>query len=40
MELLNSEGFCISLDTTALHQALQSEIGESGLFGLIQRRCP
>ncbi len=40
MELLNSECFCISLDTAALRQALESEIGEPGLFDLIQQRCP
>ncbi len=40
MELLNSECFCISLDTSALRQALESEIGEPGLFDLIQQRCP
>lgn len=40
MEQLNSECFCISLDTAALRQALESEIGEPGLFDLIQQRCP
>jgi hypothetical protein len=40
MEMLNSECFCISLDTSALRQALESEIGEPGLFDLIQQRCP
>lgn len=40
MELLNSECFCISLDTAALRQALESEIGQPGLFELIQQRCP
>ncbi len=40
IELLNSECFCISLDESALRQALESEIGEPGLFGLIQQRCP
>ena len=40
VELLNSECFCISLDTRALRQALESEIGEPGLFDLIQQRCP
>jgi hypothetical protein len=40
MELLNSGCFCISLDTSALRQALESEIGEPGLFDLIQQRCP
>jgi len=40
IELLNSECFCISLDTKALKQALESEIGQPGLFDLIQQRCP
>ena len=40
MEVLNTECFCISLDTAALRQALASEIGEPGLFHLIQQRCP
>ena len=40
MEALNSECFCISLDAAALRQALESEIGEPGLFDLIQQRCP
>lgn len=40
IELLNSECFCISLDTKVLKQALESEIGQPGLFDLIQQRCP
>ncbi len=40
MEVLNSECFCISLDTAALRQALESEIGQPGLFELILQRCP
>lgn len=40
MELLNSECFCISLDPAALRRALESEIGQVGLFELIQERCP
>lgn len=40
IETLNSECFCISLDTDALRRALESEIGQSGLFELIQARCP
>jgi len=40
MELLNSECFCISLDAAALRHALESEIGEPGLFDLIRQRCP
>ena len=39
MEVLNSECFCISLDVAALRQALESEIGQAGLFELIQQRC-
>ena len=40
IEVLNSECFCISLDPGALRDALESEIGEAGLFDLIQQRCP
>jgi len=40
IEVLNSECFCLSLDTEALRQALESEIGQTGLFDLIQQRCP
>ncbi|MEO8728033.1 MAG: hypothetical protein ABI410_01565 [Rhodoferax sp.] len=40
IEVLNNECFCISLDTSALRRALESEIGEPGLFDLIQQRCP
>jgi len=40
MERLNSECFCISLDASALRQSLESQIGEPGLFDLIQQRCP
>ena len=40
MEVLNSACFCISLDNLLLRQALESEIGEPGLFDLIQQRCP
>jgi hypothetical protein len=40
IDVLNSECFCISLDTSALRQALESEIGEPGLFDLVQQRCP
>ena len=40
IEILNSECFCISLDTKALKQALATEIGQPGLFDLIQQRCP
>jgi hypothetical protein len=40
MEVLNSECFCISLDNGALRLALESELGQPGLFDLIQQRCP
>ncbi len=40
IEVMNSECFCVSLDESALRQALESEIGEPGLFDLIQQRCP
>ena len=40
LEVLNRECFCISLDSSLLRQALESEIGEPGLFELMQQRCP
>ena len=40
IEVLNSECFCVSLDIVALRQALESEIGQPGLFDLLQQRCP
>ncbi|MEO7908525.1 MAG: hypothetical protein ABIV47_02635, partial [Roseiflexaceae bacterium] len=40
MEVLNNECFCVSLDPAALRQALEAEIGQPGLFELIQQRCP
>jgi len=40
IEVLNSDCFCISLDTAALRAALESEIGQPGLFDLVQQRCP
>ena len=40
IEVLNSECICVSLDTEALRQALESEIGQPGLFDLLQQRCP
>ena len=40
MEVLNSECFCISLDTAQLRAALESEVGQPGLFDLVQERCP
>lgn len=40
VETLNNECFCISLDTDALRKALESEIGQPGLFDLVRERCP
>ena len=40
VEALNSECFCISLDTDALGRALESEIGQPGLLDLVKERCP
>jgi hypothetical protein len=40
IEMLNCDCFCISLDTAALRAALESEIGQPGLFDLVQQRCP
>ncbi len=40
IEALNSECFCVSLDRDALRQALESEIGQPGLFELVRERCP
>ena len=40
IEILNSECFCISLDPDSLRNSLDSEIGQPGLFDLIQQRCP
>lgn len=40
IETLNSQCFCISLDTKALREALESTLGQAGLFELVQQRCP
>jgi hypothetical protein len=40
IEALNSRCFCISLDTAALRDALESSLGQPGLFELVQQRCP
>ena len=40
IEALNSECFCVSLDSETLRRALASEIGDRGLFELVQERCP
>ncbi|MDE2260870.1 MAG: hypothetical protein KGK17_11165 [Betaproteobacteria bacterium] len=37
---LNSLCFCISLDEAALRRALESELGQPGLFDLVQKHCP
>lgn len=39
-EALNRGCFCISLDDQALRHALESELGQPGLFALVQERCP
>lgn len=40
VESLNSDCFCISLDRAALRVALESSIGQPGLFELVRQRCP
>ncbi|SFO84343.1 hypothetical protein [Pseudomonas borbori] len=40
IETLNSRCFCISLDAAALRDALESTLGQPGLFELVQQRCP
>jgi hypothetical protein len=37
---LNDECFCISLNAAALEQALESGLGQPGLFELVRQRCP
>ncbi len=37
---LNTRCFCISLDEVALHRALETELGQPGLFDLVQKHCP
>jgi len=39
-ESLNSECFCITLDTDALRRALQSQLQQPDLYALIEERCP
>ncbi len=39
-ESLNSECFCITLDTAALRLALRSQLQNPDLFDLIETRCP
>lgn len=38
-ESLNEACFCISLNNDALRQALEAEVGDTGLFNLIAQRC-
>lgn len=40
MQALNSQCFCISLDTQALREDLESQLGGPELFHLLQERCP
>lgn len=40
IEALNHDCFCISLDRDELRDALESGIGQPGLFDLVQVRCP
>lgn len=40
VEQLNDTCFCVSLDSSALAEALESELGEPGLFELLRQRCP
>ena len=40
IEALNNRCFCISLDQEALRDALESTLGQPGLFELVQERCP
>jgi hypothetical protein len=40
IEALNSRCFCISLDQAALRDALESSLGQPGLFELVRERCP
>jgi len=36
----NKRCFCVSLDEAALREALESELGQPGLYELIQQHCP
>ena len=40
IEALNNRCFCISLDQAALRDALESTLGQPGLFELVRERCP
>ena len=37
---LNNRCFCVSLDETVLRRALESELGQPGLYELVQQHCP
>lgn len=37
---LNQQCFCVSLDEGALSRALETELGEEGLYPLTRERCP
>jgi len=39
-ERMNSKCFCVSLDETALRDALASELGSPELLALVEERCP
>ena len=38
--ILNQQCFCVSLDEGALSRALETELGEEGLYQLTRERCP
>ena len=40
IDTLNRECFCFSLDPQALARALDSELGQDGLSGMVRQRCP
>ncbi|MBW7013302.1 hypothetical protein KXZ68_06185 [Pseudomonas sp. N040] len=40
VQALNAECFCIGLDHAALRVALESSLGQPGLFELVRERCP
>ena len=39
-DALNKRCACISLEQDALHHALESELGDSGMYDLVAERCP
>ncbi|MEQ9396103.1 hypothetical protein [Haliea sp.] len=40
MKALNQQCYCLSLDEAALGQALETELGERGLYQMTRERCP